>query len=99
MGCADLRPGRPLARVQVKEVLHSAKSDFQDVLVRTCFGEARSHLLTQPLCQVFESETYGRVLVLDGCIQLTERDEFSYQARLLSAHCPTCKLTHPDGRR
>ena len=31
--------------------------------------------------QVFESETYGRVLVLDGCIQLTQRDEFSYQAR------------------
>jgi hypothetical protein len=31
---------------------------------------------------VFESETYGRVLVLDGCIQLTERDEFSYQASL-----------------
>jgi spermidine synthase / saccharopine dehydrogenase (NADP+, L-glutamate-forming) len=30
---------------------------------------------------VLESETYGRVLVLDGCIQLTERDEFSYQAR------------------
>ena len=45
------------------------------------------------LAQVFESETYGRVLVLDGCIQLTERDEFSYQARLLGAHCPSCKLT------
>jgi hypothetical protein len=36
--------------------------------------------------QVFESETYGRVLVLDGCIQLTERDEFSYQARRGAAH-------------
>lgn len=30
---------------------------------------------------VFESDTYGRVLALDGCIQLTERDEFAYQAR------------------
>ncbi|EEB09285.1 spermidine synthase [Schizosaccharomyces japonicus yFS275] len=28
---------------------------------------------------IFESETYGRVLVLDGVIQATERDEFSYQ--------------------
>ncbi len=37
--------------------------------------------LTARRAQVFESETYGRVLVLDGCIQLTQRDEFSYQAR------------------
>ena len=28
---------------------------------------------------VFQSKTYGKVLVLDGVIQLTERDEFSYQ--------------------
>ncbi|KAL1921303.1 uncharacterized protein VTP21DRAFT_11019 [Calcarisporiella thermophila] len=28
---------------------------------------------------VFESENYGHVLVLDGVIQCTERDEFSYQ--------------------
>jgi spermidine synthase len=27
---------------------------------------------------VFQSETYGNVLVLDGVIQCTERDEFSY---------------------
>lgn len=27
---------------------------------------------------VFKSETYGNVLVLDGVIQCTERDEFSY---------------------
>ena len=61
--------------------------------------------------QVFESETYGRVLVLDGCIQLTERDEFSYQVRFLvltaqlvaahrplqemMAHLPLCSLKGP----
>jgi len=28
---------------------------------------------------VFESRSYGKTLVLDGVIQLTERDEFSYQ--------------------
>jgi spermidine synthase len=27
---------------------------------------------------VFQSDTYGNVLVLDGVIQCTERDEFSY---------------------
>ena len=27
---------------------------------------------------VFKSETYGNVLILDGVIQCTERDEFSY---------------------
>ena len=30
---------------------------------------------------VFQSQTYGKVLVLDGVIQCTERDEFSYQVR------------------
>jgi len=31
---------------------------------------------------VFESETYGNVLILDGVIQCTERDEFSYVSKL-----------------
>ncbi len=31
---------------------------------------------------VFESETYGNVLILDGAIQCTERDEFSYVPKL-----------------
>lgn len=44
--------------LQVKKVLHTEQSQFQDVLV-------------------FESTTYGNVLVLDGAIQCTERDEFS----------------------
>jgi spermidine synthase len=33
---------------------------------------------------VFESETFGNVLVLDGVIQCTERDEFSYVFKQLS---------------
>lgn len=44
---------------------------------------------------VFESETYGNVLVLDGAIQCTERDEFSYQEMI--AHLPI--NSHPDPRR
>lgn len=31
---------------------------------------------------VFESSNYGNVLVLDGVIQVTERDEFAYQVRV-----------------
>src|SRR3984885_4019378 len=36
---------------------------------------------------VFESETYGNVLVLDGVIQCTERDEFSYHFPKLKFIC------------
>jgi spermidine synthase len=35
---------------------------------------------------VFKSKTYGTVLVLDGVIQVTERDEFAYQEMI--AHLP-----------
>ncbi len=44
---------------------------------------------------VFQSKSYGTVLVLDGAIQATERDEFAYQEML--AHIPLC--AHPDPKR
>ncbi|KAL4066638.1 Saccharopine dehydrogenase-domain-containing protein [Scleroderma citrinum] len=44
---------------------------------------------------VFESETYGNVLVLDGVIQCTERDEFSYQEMI--SHLPL--TTHPNPKK
>jgi len=44
---------------------------------------------------VFQSTTYGNVLVLDGVIQCTEKDEFSYQEMI--AHLPLC--AHPDPKR
>lgn len=43
---------------------------------------------------VFESETHGRVLVLDGVIQITEGDEFAYQEMI--AHVPL--LAHGAAR-
>lgn len=43
---------------------------------------------------IFESEQHGRVLMLDGVIQITENDEFVYQEML--AHVPL--LTHGDAR-
>jgi hypothetical protein len=39
---------------------------------------------------VFETDAYGTVLVLDGVIQATDRDEFSYQEMM--AHIPLCAL-------
>nr|XP_033778111.1 spermidine synthase [Geotrypetes seraphini] len=44
---------------------------------------------------LFKSKTYGNVLVLDGVIQCTERDEFSYQEMI--AHLPLC--CHPNPRK
>ena len=44
---------------------------------------------------IFESAAHGRVMVLDGCIQITERDEFVYQEML--GHVPL--LEHGDARR
>jgi spermidine synthase len=44
---------------------------------------------------VFENPYFGRVLVLDGIVQLTERDEFFYHEML--AHVPM--HAHPDPRR
>jgi spermidine synthase len=44
---------------------------------------------------VFKSTTYGNVLVLDGCIQCTERDEFAYQEMI--ANLPMC--SHPNPKK
>nr|ODN94537.1 spermidine synthase [Cryptococcus depauperatus CBS 7855] len=43
---------------------------------------------------VFASETYGNVLVLDGVIQCTERDEFSYQEMI--THLPMASHPKPE---
>jgi len=45
---------------------------------------------------VFQSESYGKVLVLDGVIQLTERDEHAYQEMI--AHLPLCALPEAPRR-
>ena len=44
---------------------------------------------------VFESECHGKVLVLDGVIQVTERDEHSYQEMI--AHIPL--FAHPNPKK
>ncbi|KAI4384282.1 hypothetical protein MLD38_002459 [Melastoma candidum] len=42
---------------------------------------------------VFQSAAYGKVLVLDGVIQLTERDECAYQEMI--THLPLCSIPSP----
>ncbi len=44
---------------------------------------------------IFESETHGRVMMLDGVVQITEADEFSYQEMI--AHVPL--LAHGAAKR
>lgn len=44
--------------------------------------------------RIFESSSHGRVLVLDGIIQITERDEFIYQEML--AHVPLFTHAQPE---
>ncbi|XP_016975654.1 spermidine synthase [Drosophila rhopaloa] len=43
--------------------------------------------------QVVETETYGRCLILDGIIQCTARDEFSYQEMI--SFLPLCAHLNP----
>ncbi len=45
--------------------------------------------------QVFQTETLGKVLVLDGVVQCTEADEFIYHEMLV--HVPM--FTHPDPKK
>ncbi|KAJ3228045.1 hypothetical protein HK099_007326 [Clydaea vesicula] len=70
-----LWPGQAMS-LQVTEVLHHEKSQFQDVLV-------------------FQSSNHGNVLVLDGVIQATERDECAYQEMI--AHLPL--NSHPNPKK
>ena len=44
---------------------------------------------------VFRSSTYGTVLVLDGVIQLTERDEAAYQEMITNLPM----MAHPHPKR
>lgn len=72
---AEAFPGQTFG-LEIQEILHHAKSPYQDILV-------------------FKSLTFGNVLVLNGIVQCTEKDEFSYQEMI--THVPV--MSHPDPRR
>ncbi|CAB4280822.1 unnamed protein product [Prunus armeniaca] len=43
---------------------------------------------------VFQSSAYGKVFVLDGALQLTEKDECAYQEMI--THLPLCSIQNPN---
>ena len=43
---------------------------------------------------LYQTRSYGKMLVLDGIIQLTEKDEFCYQEMM--AHLPLFSHSHPE---
>jgi len=47
------------------------------------------------LIELYETETHGKLLVMDGCVMLTERDEVAYHEMIV--HVPL--LTHPNPKR
>ncbi|HET7369440.1 MAG TPA: polyamine aminopropyltransferase [Gammaproteobacteria bacterium] len=45
--------------------------------------------------EIYQTESFGRLMVIDGCVMLTARDNFIYHEMM--AHTPL--FTHPDPRR
>lgn len=70
----ELWPGQCFS-LQIKEVLHEERSDFQDI-------------------KLIDTFAHGRALILDGIIQCTEKDEFSYQEMI--SHLPLCCHPNPE---
>jgi spermidine synthase len=62
---------------KIKRVLHSEKSNFQQV-------------------DILETDTYGNLMLLDGLVMTTERDEYVYHEMI--SHVPLCSLPHPPER-
>ncbi|XP_022185494.1 spermidine synthase [Nilaparvata lugens] len=72
---STLWPGVCLS-LEVEKVLHSEKSEFQDI-------------------KVLQTKNHGKALILDGIIQCTEYDEFSYQEMI--SFIPLC--SHPSPKQ
>lgn len=44
--------------------------------------------------KIFDTETYGKMMTIDGCIQSTQRDEFAYHEMM--AHLPLFSHANPE---
>ena len=90
-----LWPGQAFSLKVKKELFHQ-KSAYQDVKVIERLENCLLHVFAALYCCIyFCSENYGKVLVLDGIIQITERDEFSYSEMI--AHLPL--FCHPAPKK
>ena len=61
-----------------KEVLHNGLT--QEIKVTKTIANKKSKYQK---IQIFDTQIYGRVLVLDGIIQITEKDESAYSEMLV----------------
>lgn len=81
-----------------KSVLYNKRSKFQSILVfkSAQYGKEGTDCAPCCFCLFDPSHTAlhitGNVLVLDGVLQLTERDEFAYHEMM--SHLPLC--SHPN---
>ncbi|KAI5407038.1 hypothetical protein KIW84_053338 [Lathyrus oleraceus] len=82
--------------LKVDNICFQGKSQFQDMLV---FQVRRYEQFRIPIFRVIDDGvelqtlTYGKVFVLDGALQLTEKDECSYQEMM--THLPLCSIPNP----
>jgi spermidine synthase len=91
---------RPI-RIMARTIMSSAEIWLNETLYpawgqrfRVVRELARTRSAFQDIA-IVETESHGRVLVLDGVIQITEADEFVYQEML--AHVPL--IAHGEARR
>jgi len=71
------------------ELCHLWPGQCMSIEVEKCLHEEKSEFQK---IEVMQTKTYGKMLCLDGIIQLTERDEFSYQEMLAFVSL----FSHPD---
>ncbi len=69
-----IRSDKYTMSVQIREVLHRSKTEYQTI-------------------EIFDTECFGRMLLLDGHIQLTELDERAYHECLV--HIPMLNIDSP----
>ena len=71
-----------------REKLHNGLT--QEIRVKKILVDKKSRFQR---IQIFDSYTYGRVLALDGIVQLTEKDESAYSEMMV--HPAINSLKHP----
>ncbi|KAG0462903.1 hypothetical protein HPP92_021379 [Vanilla planifolia] len=83
--------------LQGSEVLRVAMYHIEGTIIWASlvllFGIAFALVLVAGEAHSLKSATYGKVLVLDGVIQVTERDECAYQEMI--THLPLCSIQNP----
>lgn len=90
-----MRPGgrRPLVLGMARDVWFTEWQTADVTLGLRVKGVLRHEKTPYQELMVLDTDAYGRVLVLDGAIQTTERDEFAYHEMM--AHVPLTLHPHP----